>query len=551
MKNKLLFLITACITACIMCFAFSGCGENDETAIPEGPTAVCSNGQFVGIESDGITAFKGIPYAKAPVGDLRWKAPEAPEDSEKVFDATEFGKSSVQYQWHSEPITTKVSEDCLTLNVWTTDMETADKPILFFIHGGGFAWGGTSEPLYNGEYIVREHPDAVVITTNYRLGMYGQIDFSKVEGGENFPDSSYLSILDLIQSLKWVQQNAEAFGGDPDNVTIFGESAGGAYVSLLMSCKDTEGLFSKAIAQSGSVNLTYSQDEFDSWGLTEALMSATGAKNMDDLMAIPEDELIEIYTSYDDEGNCLNDIYNMPRRGGTSPIPEDPYQAIADGANKDVIFITGTNFDEWRYWVDEMGDDTIVGSDDEETIQSNLDLYKEYIAKDHFDTAMAAASDADKANLNKLIDICDESEEIWQWTEVANETGFRMPSIVCAENHAKAGGTSYMYYFGKKWDCFDWMGACHASELSYIFHNLVDEGFSGTMDEALADHMCKAWVNFAKTGDPSTNFAEWTTYNDNERNTMVIEDDGSMKMVSDPEGDQRELMQNFAYYYLK
>lgn len=538
-------LIISIFLLCML-IAFTGCGSEQNT------TADCYNGNFTGVvEDNGVISFKGIPYAKAPVGDLRWKAPEAVEASDEDFAADTFGKSSLQYEWHSEGGSyNEIGEDCLTLNVWTKDLKTKDKPVMFYIHGGGFAWGGTADNLYDGKYIVEENEDIVVVTTNYRVGMMGHIDFSGVEGGEDFPDSGYLSVLDMIQSLKWVQQNIEAFGGDPDNVTIFGESAGGAYVSILCTVDEADGLFTKAIAHSGSLNLTYTQEDYDNVGLTEALMEKTGAKNMDDLMAIPEDELIEIYTSFDEEGVSLNDIYNMPLRGENSIIPEDPYQALKDGAAKDITLIVGTNADEWRYWVNEMGD-VEMSEMDEDGIAENMAVYEEYVAQEKYDSAAAAATDEEKAKLDEFLDIVDEDETIWKNTEVGNESGFRMPSIATVEAQIEGGGTAYMYYFCKKSNNFDFIGACHASELAYVFHNIDETIFSGTVDETLADDMCTSWTNFARTGDPSNDNTQWTQYTLPDRETMVIGNDNIMKMENDPKGEQRKLMDWTAEYYLK
>ena len=556
MKKKILPVLFSAMLAFTLSIGLSGCGnsETDEASM----TADCANGNFVGAvdEDTDVLAFKGIPYAKSPTGDLRWKAPEAPEDSDEIFDAKEFGKTSVQYSWHSEPAGENeagVGEDCLTLNVWTKDLETTDKAVMVYIHGGGFAWGGTADSLYNGATIVEQHNDVIVVSMNYRLGMFGEIDLSKVEGGEDFPDSKNLSMLDLMQGLKWVQENIEAFGGDPDNVTIFGESAGGAFASLLTASSDAQGLFQRAIAESGCVNLTYNQEDFDNWGTTEALLEATGAKNMDDLMAIPEDELIEIYTEkdIDGEGTTLNDLYNMPYRGDAGIVEADPYEALRSGIGKDIDFMIGTNADEWRYWVNEMGA-VEMSEMDEEGIEENLAMYEENVAAEKKSSAYAAASDEDKAKLDQFFELAQikELDEVWQNTELGNEVSFRMPSIEAASCHADAGGNTYMYYFDVPSDNFDFIGACHATEVAYVFHNEEETIFSGTVDVDLADQVCEAWVNFAKTGDPSTSDTEWTKYDTTDRNTMMITKDG-LKMASDPLGDQRELLQSFAKYYLK
>ena len=178
-------------------------------------------------------------------------------------------------------------------------------------------------------------------------------------------------------------------------------------------------------------------------------------------------------------------------------------------------------------------------------------MYEEYSVQEKYDNAVAVATEAEKAKLEKFLDNVDSDEKVWKYTEIANETAFRLPSIAVAEAQAEGGGTAYMYYFCKKSDNFDFIGACHASELAYVFHNIDETIFSGTVDEKLADDMCTSWTNFARTGNPSNDNAAWGKYTLPDRATMVIGDDCSMKMVNDPEGDQRELMDWAVKYYLK
>lgn len=544
MKKRLLWI---CLLVCLT-LAFAGCGGSEGESEGGGsaaePAVKCANGNFVGQveEKTEVLSFKGIPYAKPPVGELRWKAPQAPEASDETVKADDFGNSSIQYEWPSEPASyNEIGEDCLTLNVWTKDLETKDKPVMVYFHGGGFAWGGTSDPLYDGQYFVEQNEDIVMVSCNYRVGFMGFIDFSKVEGGEDFQDAPNLAILDHIQALKWVQENIEAFGGNPDNVTIFGESAGGGTTSVLLVVDEAKGLFQKCISQSGGLALTYSQEEIDEWGLTEALMKVTGAKNMDDLMAIPEKDLIKYYTEpYDEEGNCLNDLYNMPLRDGRL-IPEDPYKALADGASKDVILMTGSNADEWNYWINEMG---------EEDMDKAVAMYEEVIVKAKVDQLRGLANKKENKQIDKFLELQKDKEDLWAKTELCNDIVFRVPAIVEAANHSDAGGTSYMYYFGKE-STNENMGACHASELSYVFHNIEEEIFSGTVDEELADKVCAAWANFARSGDPSTDDVKWTPYDSNDRSTMVIGNDGSMKMENDWLSQQRKLTEPLLKYYIK
>ena len=279
------------------------------------PIIACKNGKFAGYEKEGVHMFKGIPFAKPPVGKLRWRPPQRPEDSDETFDALEFGASGIQQEAYSEAASqNKKSEDCLTLNIWAGDIERPKKPIMFYIHGGGFAYGGSADPLYDGEYFVREHKDIVMISTNYRIGIWGFLDFRGIPGGENYPEGAYLAVLDLIRSLQWVHENADSFGGDPDNITIFGESAGGNLVSALLVCDGAEGLFKRVIAHSGTLNLLFPDEKFakeaeEGTSIAQCLAAKTGAKSMDDLVALSAEELFAADTEKDEEtGMSLNEI---------------------------------------------------------------------------------------------------------------------------------------------------------------------------------------------------------------------------------------------------
>lgn len=536
MKKSLLLILVLLV---LMSFT-TACSKSADN-LSKTLTADCNNGNFVGKKLDnGVLSFKGIPFAKPAVGDLRWKAPEAPDDSDKTYNAFDFGNSSLQYEWFSEPASSnKIGEDCLTLNVWTSGSDPhKKKPVMVFIHGGGFAWGGTSDPLYDGQYFVEKNKDIVMVTCNYRVGMMGLIDFSKVPGGEAFPDSANLSTLDQIAALKWIQSNIEAFGGDPGNVTIFGESAGGAFTSLLLASKQADGLFQKCIAQSGGYALTYSQATVDKTGLTDALLKVTGATNMDELMAIPEEKLKEYYfTPLDDTGTCLNDMYNMPLRDGTL-IPEDPYQAISDGQGKNVTLMIGSNADEWKYWIDEMN----TGSE-----ESNLDAYAAWM-NDWFDRDYSLYTTQEKALADKFMALQNSTDHVANVTEFFNDLFYRIPATETAVRHANAGGTSYVYYWNHP-STKPGRGACHASELSYVFHNTGNTMFSGTVDEKLADKVCTAWANFARTGNPSIEGVKWAPYTSKDRATMVITDD--LKMENDVLSEQRVLAEPFLKYYLK
>lgn len=532
-------------------------GGNDMSS-QDRPIIKCKNGRFAGYEEQGVHIFKGVPFAKPPVGNLRWRPPQRPEDSEETFDAIEFGPSGIQREAYSEPASqNKKSEDCLNLNIWVGDIDKPKKPIMVYVHGGGFSYGGSSDPLYDAEYFVREHQDVVVISTNYRIGIWGFMDLRGVPGGEDYPEGAYLGLLDLMQALKWIHENADSFGGDADNITIFGESAGGNLVSALLVCDGIEGLFKRVIAHSGTLNLLYPDEKFakeaeEGVSIAQCLAAKTGAKCVADLVALSAEDLFAADTEIDEEtGMCLNDIYMMPMKGGSSPVPADPYKALEEGKGKDIDFIIGTVADEWRYWILLMNDMDLSPLTDEERdkiLEEDLAMYEQYaemLAKDFYD----GITEEEKAKFDAFMELNPDEERKWRLTDLLNDAFFRTPSIEAAYRHAKAGGKTYMYRFDKRSTLHDWLGACHASEVAYALNNPNASQFAGEVDPQLALDMSTAWANFAKTGDPSISKATWQPYDTETRNTMIFGNDCTMKMEQDPWKERRELM-DFAYKYM-
>lgn len=299
------------------------------------------NGIFQGQVED------GIPYAQSPTGELRWKAPVPVEASDTVYEAAYFGDATIQTQSDSEYASFyNQSEDVLKLNIWLNPTDTSkDKTVMVFFHGGSYGWGGTSDPLYDGQNFVQENSDVILVTVGYRTGIMGFLDLSSVEGGEDFPGSGNLGLLDQIESLRWIQQNIRSFGGNPDNVTIFGESAGAGSVSLLPLMEGTKGLFNRVIAQSGSVALTFSKEEAQP--LTDMLLEETKAGSMQELMALTTDQLKAVNEN-------LNEYNNFPIRDGRL-LPLDLYQAYQTKDLSGIDLMIGTNQDEVRYWINEVG----------------------------------------------------------------------------------------------------------------------------------------------------------------------------------------------------
>ena len=467
----------------------------------------CKNGNFIGKRKNDVCVFKGIPYAQPPVEDLRWKAPIEPLDSDDTYEAFEYGDSAVQYEWFSELASyNKKSEDCLTLNIWTgsTDV-SAKKPVMVWIHGGAYMLGGSSDRMYDGQNFAEAHKDIVFVTINYRLGMMGFIDFSKVEGGEEFPDSQNLGLLDVIQALKWIKNNIKNFGGDSENITIFGESAGSVTVGALMIMEEARGLFHKGIQQSGPVikGITLGTRE-KSQKFAAKVMELSGCKNMKELMALSTEELQNLETEYQISdygcGAIVDDIH----------VPSAGEDALAQSWGSEVDLIIGTNADEQVYSVNECG---------------GIDKFKDYTLE-RFNHAMTIIADEFKPNVEKFFNLHYGKEEIWKFIALVTEYNYRMPSIIEADLREKHKGKTYMYYWNIPSNSADYYyKACHAVELAYVFNNLDNTIFCGEGAKQLnADRVQEAWVNFAKTGNPSIDGAEWPEYKPDTRITMVIDE---------------------------
>ena len=458
----------------------------------------CLNGIFVGKKDGNVISYKGIPYAKPPIKDLRFLPPVKLNESSKVYEAYYFGKVCLQSECESEMSSHyKQGEDCLTLNIWRNVTDTnIKKPVMVFIHGGSFTWGGTADPLYEGTNLLKSHTDIILITINYRVGILGFINLSILENGDKYNKSGNLGILDQICALEWIHSNIENFGGDPNNICIFGESAGGCSVSILPFVKNSKGLFNHVIAQSGSYQFTNSLE--DSLESINFIIKKTNAKSVDDLIKLSEDEIKKIINEFD------KNIMNFPIRDGIV-IPKDLYNESDKFDFKDIDFIIGTNKDEYRYWIKDLG---------------GLDLYKNNVLK-FYDFLISKMNNNDKMNINNFMnDLKD--DEIWNKTELINEIVFHIPAIAQAEQIYKRGGKVYMYYWVFP-SGYKNLEACHAMELSSVFNNLNNYIYSGgNINENLAKSVQKMWINFAKKGNPSIENYEWNCYNLSERNTMIL-----------------------------
>ena len=307
-------------------------------------------GVFVGDKIKDSLFFLGIPYSKPPVGKLRWKAPEPLHESDEVFEAKYLGASAIQVDYDGSPLKHfRQSEDCLYLNICVGIKKTKKKnPVIVIFHHGDFSYGGSSDPIFYGRKLDKIYPDSVFITFNYRLGIFGFIDFSEVKGGENYPDTLNLGLLDQIAALKWIKENISAFGGDPDNITVMGFESGAISISLLAVCEQAKGLFQKAFIFNGSPMSAYETSEV-SKELAKKLMKETSTTTIEELLQIPTEKLKEVTQK-------LAQDLSAPTRDGKF-IPIDVYDAYSNGSVSDVEFIIGISANERRIYKAYVGDE--------------------------------------------------------------------------------------------------------------------------------------------------------------------------------------------------
>lgn len=508
-----------------------------ESAAVKNPVKVtCENGIMLGQNIDEVISFKGIPFAKPPIGELRWKAPQAPAPSNEEIECYDFGYTALQYEWPSEQASYfPKSEDCLTLNIWENENAVNSeslKPVMVFFHGGAYGWGGTTDPIYDGHNFAKAHDDVILVTCNYRLGLMAFADFSQIEGGEEYTEIN-LALRDHIAALKWIQQNIRAFGGDPDNVTIFGESAGSWSVTALTISPKARGLFHRAIAQSGQV---YARDRKEAQKYAEFIMEAAGAKNMEELMAISGNEWVKLDEEYGiaDE-NCYTVIDG-------DIIPEDLDKAFEDAATSGVQLIMGSNQDEWNYFKEDS-----AGETEEEKFDSwVVDMDEIY------NDACAGLDEDGRSAIEELINykaeiIPEEYSRDEKVKAALAKSGFvsatwRYEILDFADKFADAGGDIRVYLWTVPSTRDDmYKSAVHAVDLAYVFNN-EDSLYAGKVDPETAAKVQESWINFAKTGDPSIDGAVWKAYNTGTRDTMVIGRE-KWKCVSDPSKIERELLE--------
>ena len=470
----------------------------------------CLNGAFVGTEENGVASWLGIPYAKPPVGERRFKAPEYVDESDRVFEARYYGKCAFGAQAYPDCVQKLSSEDCLYLNIWVnTDDKTEKKPVMVWIHGGAYVTGSGSEISYSGANLVQKQSDIVMVNINYRLNMYGFMDFSSVPGGENFKTAPCNGLLDQAMALRWVHENIAAFGGDPDNVTIFGQSAGGGSVSILPVMKEANRYFQKVIAQSGSTTLAFPVDCEAAQGKTKALLEYTGCKTMDDIMALSEEELQKAYVE------AVGKFTSCPYYG-TEVLPEAPIEMYKKGYAKHISIMAGSTADEMRLF---MGEGPMLSFEEQK-------LYAQRAAGD----AVPYLKEEDKKYYEEFKRVCRFQEPGLIETEFINELMFRVPMLQQLDAQS-AFNKTFSYYWSYPSSNAD-LGAAHSVELMFVFNMRgfgTNSSFNGTNNsDEIFTAVMQMWTNFARCGNPSTDKVEWKAYSADDQNVLDIAGPGDM-----------------------
>jgi len=460
--------------------------------------------------SSGVIAFKGIPFAAPPVGELRWKAPQPLEAWEGTRECKEFGPSPMQAApapfmfWSEEFLIPPepIEEDCLYLNVWTKAETEADQlPVLVYIYGGGFRSGGSGCAIYDGQTMADK--GVVFVSINYRVGVFGFLAHPELSAEADYGSSGNYGILDMVAALEWVNKNIKHFGGDPENVTIAGQSAGSFAVNFLTVSPLAKGLFHKAIAQSGAAFVSsplrpaMSLDQAEEMG--QSFAKGLGAKSLADLRAIPADSI------------------QRARNGLSAPfsdgyvIPTSVMEAYQSGTQNDVPVIAGWN-----------KDDRVMGrAQTAERFKAQVEgrfgeLAEQCLAVYPAGTDEEAASSQFDMSRDESFGI-----QAYSWARVQSAAG-NSPVYVYNFNRAlPAHGPETQF------------GAFHSSEIVYAYNNLhtLDRPWEDS-DHELADLMSSYWVNFARNGDPNgPGLPRWDAYSLEEERAMMLDAQSGQKTL--------------------
>jgi para-nitrobenzyl esterase len=475
------------------------------------PEATITSGAISGATDDGITVFKGIPYGTAE----RFQAPHPPESWKGVRECTSYGNRSPQMGGTAEALgeagdTAPMSDDCLALNVWTPALDGGSRPVMVWFHGGGFSSLSGSSPMYDGVSLC-QRGDVVVVTLNHRLNAFGFCHLAQL-GDERFADSGVAGMLDLIRALEWVRDNIATFGGDPGNVTVFGESGGGAKVSVLMGMPEATGLFHRAIVQSG-VHL-HAQDPADATENARRLIEAASLEpdQLDELVAMPVEDLVAALATIATPGVGGSGVAFSPVADGVH-LPRSPWRPTAPEASADVPLIILSTRTETTLLAG--GRDPSLFELDDERLPRKL---RGWLGDADPEPVIAA--------FKHLHPSASPSEIFWL---ITSDMYSRAPGWVMADLKSDQAGAPVWVcevhhdspVQGGKW------GAPHTMDIPLVFDNVAKvPSFAKDTPEmrTVAEQMSESWIAFARTGDPNhAGIPDWPAHRSDAPVTMLFE----------------------------
>ena len=520
--------LTRCVAMVGMAGIVAGCG---------GGAIQVDGGRILGVTSTddpGVVVFKGIPFAAPPVDDLRWRPPQPAEPWEGVLQADSYGSVCPQLPYAEDSFwarlqqysPSEMSEDCLYLNVWAPAKPPAEKlPVMLWIHGGGLTRGSGTRTGYDGTALVRR--GVVVVTINYRLAAFGYLAHPELSAESEHGSSGNYGILDQIAALEWVQRNIAGFGGDPDRVTIFGESAGATSVCLLMATPLADGLFHRAIGQSGGAFGPMSRlaEEYAGRPSHEAVGEVFGTAlvgeegaTVEAMRAATADEVLETYERLGGRA------YGITRAVVDAwVLPDDVDTIFAEGRQHDVPVIVGSNADE------------------------GPPLFERWVPKDF--AAYAEHAESTYGELAEdFLELYPNGDTATIWDSYLRSRGqgrFAWTMNNWARQMENVTSKAWLYHFTHVPPIPDAerYGAYHAGEIVYVFDNLDLSSFEEVRasDRKLAALMSRYWVNFAATGDPNgESLPAWASFS--------VDDEAFMEMAVEPVPGNHLLADEIAFF---
>ncbi len=511
----------------------AGCGgarhharsTSSETAIIDTPL-----GRLQGIRRPRVMAFLGVPYGE-DTRNTRFRAPDPVKPWSGVRDATAYGPMAPQAHRSPHPLARSwkdlsngVSEDCLRLNVWTSSV-SGKRPVLVWFHGGGFGAGSGNNALYDGENLV-ERGDVVLVTVTHRLNVFGYLYLGDM-APDLYPDSGNVGQLDLVEALRWIKENISAFGGDPDNVVIFGESGGGGKLSYLMGMPSGDGLYHRAIIQSGAFLEGADADVATEKARRFLQKLGVSRNNLGKLEDLPMRDFINTLGSASTVAERM--AYTPVTDGGV--IPRDPFEPAARPHTAQIPLLIGKT--RWEYIYQ-------LGQEDPTRFVLTADELPEKLAAAFSGFSIGADPGAVIAWYRENRPGYTPSDILFG---AVSDGRIGRKAAALADRHAALGGAP-TYAYRLDWetpqDGGRWKSP-HAMDLPFVFDN-VDIGASMTGDgdaaRKLAADMSGSWIAFAKSGSPQTKrLPDWPEYTLDDRATMIF--DTECKVVSDPDGDIR------------